>query len=84
MITIPSPIVAVYSVDDKEPEGLRLVLAWDETGQPYVLGELALVLASTFPGFTGLRHPGSEPRDPATRREPVRTRPERPRIEERR
>jgi len=84
MITIQSPIVAVYTVGEKEAVEVRPVLAWDESGQPYVLGERSLVLASSLPGFTSVQLPGNELKDEGPRPVPVSTRPERKRIEERR
>jgi hypothetical protein len=82
MFEITYPIVATYTLEETKAETTRTVLAWDESGQPYVLGEKSLVLASSFLGFTGVRLAADIPKDDRPRPVPVVTQPKRPRIEE--
>lgn len=61
MIECTYPVLAVYQSDAEKAETTLLVIAWDDKGEALVLGEKALVAASSTPGFVGLRLAGSPP-----------------------
>ncbi len=69
MIECTYPVMAVYHSDTEKVEAERSVLAWGDAGEPYVLGDKTLILASTAAGFQGLRMAGSK-RKPDPRAEP--------------
>ena len=65
MIECTFDVLAVFLVDVEKGEHTAPVMAWDDTGQPMVLGDKALVMASSFAGFAGLRMASDAPqRDP--------------------
>jgi len=74
-------VVAAYFLEEKDGETLRPVLAWDDAGKPYVLGQTGLELADSFLGFLELRSPDARPKGTGERGAPVITR-SRPRPED--
>lgn len=81
MFDIATPVVAVYVLEETKTETFRPVLAWDDSGEPYVLGDKSLVLASTYPGFVGVRLPEDVPAEARTRPVPIVVQPPRQRPE---
>lgn len=65
MLECTQPVIAVFQADIEKLEITLPVLAWNDAGEPYVLGDKALILASTAAGFQGLRMQGEgRKRDP--------------------
>lgn len=67
MIECTYPVLAVYQSDTEKTATEVPVLAWDDAGEAMVLGDKALVLASTAAGFQGLHMAGNgRTKDPRT------------------
>lgn len=65
MIECTYPILAVYQSDTEKTATEVPVLAWNDAGEAFILGDKALILASTAAGFQGLRMQGEgRKRDP--------------------
>ncbi len=70
MIECTYQVVAVFSNGDKT-EITQPVLAWDDKGEPMVLGDKALVLASVSTGFQGVRFANDLPQGPVDPTDPA-------------
>lgn len=77
MIECTYQVLAVFLVDVEKGEHTAPVLAWDDTGQAMVLGDKALVLASSFAGFAGLRMASDVPQPDPRAESPVVIKPRR-------
>lgn len=69
MIECTYQVVAVFS--DGDAQTVQPVLAWDDKGEPLVLGDKALTLASASPSYQGIRFANAEPQGPIDPTDPA-------------
>lgn len=71
MIECTYQVVAVFSAEGDKAEIVQPVLAWDDRGEPMVLSDKNLVLASASAGFQGIRFANDLPQGPVDPTDPA-------------